>query len=51
MQTLAGPYATWWDKVRGKLQDGEEKNIKKLALEWCLMEWLDMDHSLEKMLS
>lgn len=18
MQTLAGPYATWWDKVRGK---------------------------------
>ena len=51
MQTLAGPYATWWDKVGEKLQAGEEKSIKKLGLEWFLMEWLDTDLSLEKMLS
>ena len=38
MQTLAGPYATWWDKVRGRQLDGEEKSIKKLVLELYLME-------------
>ena len=25
-------------RLEEKLRDGEEKNIKKLALEWCLME-------------
>ena len=29
MQTLAGPYATWWDKVRGKTAGwGREEHIK-----------------------
>ena len=51
MQTLAGPYATWWDKVGEKLQAGDKKNIKKLDLEWFLMEWLDTDLISGKMLS
>ena len=38
-------------KLEEKLQAGEEKSIKKLGLEWYLMEWLDTDRSLEKMLS
>ena len=28
MQTLAGPYATWWDKVRGKTAQDTEQLIK-----------------------
>ena len=38
MQTLAGPYAHGGIKLEEKLQAGEEQNIKKLDLEWCLME-------------
>ena len=29
MQTLAGPYATWWDKVRGKTAGwGREEHLQ-----------------------
>ena len=37
MQTLSGPYATWWDKVEGKTAGwGKEKHMKA-GLEWCQM--------------
>ena len=29
MQTLAGPYATWWDKVRGKTAGWGREEHKK----------------------
>jgi len=38
MQTLTGPYATWWDKVRGKTAGWGREEHKKLVLEWYLME-------------
>ena len=52
MQTLAGPYATWWDKVRGKTAGWGREEHKKAGFRMVPngVE-LDMDLSLEKMLS
>ena len=41
MQTLAGPYATWWDKVRGKTAGWGREEHCKLVLEWFLTVLLD----------
>ena len=35
MDTLTGPYATWWDKLKVKLLDGVKRSSKKQILEWC----------------
>ena len=37
MDTLTGPYATWWDKVKGKTAGWGKEEFKKAILEWCPM--------------
>ena len=47
MENLNGPYSSWYDKahlLKGKLQGGQKKIMRKLASEWFQIHQLEKDH-------
>ena len=50
MEMMKGPYTTWYDKVPGKTVKWKKKIGKKLDTVTYLMELLEKEHSLLKML-
>ena len=50
MEILRGPYTSWYDKVPGKSVNWKEEDWKNAGYDMCLMELLEKDLSLQKML-